>query len=136
MREIKFRVWTGKIILDPTDNLHITGNEGYWHLENCYNYKGYDVPSKWDGDNEDSILMQYTGLKDKNGKEIYEGDIMDGMVVVFGQYFNHQGFYLMEYFKGKFRLIPIINSNTYKIKREVMGNIYENPELIKKGVRK
>jgi uncharacterized phage protein (TIGR01671 family) len=65
--------------------------------------------------------MQYTGLKDKNGKEIYEGDIIewetskektDRMEIHWVE--RHQGY------------LPFINGTS-----KVIGNIYENPELIK-----
>ena len=81
----------------------------------------------------DFILMQSTGLKDKNGKEIYEGDIVrfaltdgfnyvtneDGVVTYkLGAFYVVNG--LAEY------LISDINTNKF----EVIGNIYQNPELL------
>lgn len=70
-------------------------------------------------------LMQYTGIKDKNGKEIYEGDIVqwidsDGKIRKDNVFFEN----------GAFR---ICNSN-FEIweygELEAIGNIYENPELL------
>lgn len=70
-------------------------------------------------------LMQYTGLKDKNEKEIYEGDIIKtrngiGVVIWLSEF---DGYDITGWVCG-FR-----NQN---IPSEVIGNIYENPELIKK----
>ena len=67
--------------------------------------------------------MQFTGLHDKNGKEIYEGD-----VVIFG---GSKIPKVMEFVRGGFWLDGIYGgAEAYRM--EVIGNIYENPELLKK----
>ena len=97
-REIKFRAWI---------------NEKMWHFD-IKESAGY----VWHKGN----LMQYTGLKDKNGKEIYEGDIVSnnlkeqGIVKWKGIGFDWGD----DFSKGK--------GDTDEI--EVIGNIYENPELL------
>lgn len=84
-----------------------------------------------------SRLMQSTGLKDKNGKLIYEGDIIKYMyynpkrytewVVVFNQ--KTLEFALKDYrYDGYLR---ITNYSIFNNKVEVIGNIYENPELLR-----
>jgi uncharacterized phage protein (TIGR01671 family) len=67
-REIKFRAWNGKEVKQVDQ---ITIGENTWSCENGY---GVSIPYQ-----PSIILMQYTGLKDKNGKEIYEGDIVKGI---------------------------------------------------------
>lgn len=76
-------------------------------------------------------LMQYTGLKDKNNKEIYEGDIVKlranhGIGVV--KYYDEWGAFVVEYIKP--RPLAVLGMNYYKEDIEVLGNIYENPELL------
>lgn len=108
----------------------------------------FSLDSKYEGDGvflpfaDNIILMQYTGLKDKNGKEIYEGDILEeemswgeklGGKVVFGN--NELGkdsegiTYTTPGFSFKFK-----DGSGFACldgELEVLGSIYENPELVK-----
>lgn len=74
----------------------------------------------------ETYLMQYTGLKDKNGKEIYEGDIVniDGLIVPVIWY---AGAWMVEYFT-----IPTKSylSHFDELDVEIIGNKYENTELL------
>ena len=76
-------------------------------------------------ESEDWKVMQYTGLKDKNGKEIYEGDVV--------KYKNYNGFSVIRYEKGSFFFhgISVIHFlfNVKEKDIEIIGNIYENPEF-------
>jgi len=69
-------------------------------------------------------VMQYTGLKDKNGKEIYEGDITDEGEVVF--HTEYLGFFVKEDREEEYK--PLYDFAFL----EVIGNIHEHPELITK----
>ncbi len=67
---------------------------------------------------------QYTGLKDKNGKEIYEGDIVK-IVHIFQVVFNEHGFWEA---KNEYSHFPITRYPQQSW--TIIGNIYENPELL------
>lgn len=124
-REIKFRAWAevGKTMLSnddcisngfcPTSTKEV-GKEGI-----------ATFPLVW---------MQFTGLHDKNGKEIYEGDIVivdiDGdrtihSVVWYGE--TYPAFELSDWDSETNGLSEVLNAGTI----EVIGNIYENSELLK-----
>lgn len=73
----------------------------------------------------DIEIMQFTGLLDKNGKEIYEGDILTGNYVV--RY--EGGCFVVQLSKSETGAVAWL---LYRRELEVIGNIYENPELIQK----
>ena len=76
---------------------------------------------------EDIELMQYTGIKDKNGVEIYEGDII---ICKYGPEIMME----VKWVDEGFRTLGKYNGDNYvgyvKNSAEVIGNIYENPELL------
>ena len=83
-------------------------------------------------EDESLVFMQFTGLLDKNGKEIYEGDIVETPHKLMKKYKWQVIFH-----KGAFVLSDGIGfrhfySQKYTQKYGVIGNIYENPELLKK----
>jgi uncharacterized phage protein (TIGR01671 family) len=135
MREIKFRAW------DTIQKrfLHIDEIDEYPN-DNVF-FNGYVDPSKHGYglslESEYIEFLLYTGLKDKNGREIYEGDILElgiqkGILKSVVEYhsptFCHRWINLEEAgIRGK-KIEPLFwNTN---IIFEVIGNVYENPELL------
>ena len=130
MRDIKFRAW------NEVEEKMLNWNE---FLDT--NMKNTFIAPESTG----LILMQYTGLKDKNGKEIYEGDIVKVKL-----YKGEEEKYFIgkvEYFGSNF-IVDADNNSEYHVYDldgfgidyrynledcEVIGNLYDNPELLEKG---
>lgn len=93
-----------------------------------------DVVGSWIVNN-DLNLMQSTGLKDKNGKEIFEGDILgvetdDGTLNVNVFWDEDHALFMFESkkYNEKEALAELLEDNSYPF--EIVGNVYENPELL------
>lgn len=154
-REIKFRAWDGNRIRDVFKILftETTGLIVYFTATESGKEPGHLIE-------QDSRLklMQYTGLKDSDGKEIYEGDIVEAngsktilvkdnsdarkfvSPIFKNQYKSDNGrFLFIVYWQNCFSQFNFnsldqmvsIECNVGKRDFEIIGNIYENPELLK-----
>lgn len=144
MREIKFRAWDKKLnkMLDVLGiYFHRNGSVMNISLRDGGHHSG------------ELILLQYTGLKDKNGVEIYEGDVVQdstgwGGEVRFGkqQRRNHLNEvpedFIGWYVWGKdpddsvWTHFDSVTQSLIDGDAEVIGDIYSNPELLKQGTTK
>jgi len=119
MREIKFRAWSDKN-MHVVKTIHFSQTDG--EIDGVgLAYRGAYFPIGMVN------LMQFTGLKDKNGKEIYEGDIVRQREFIPN---DHTITAEIVFSEGCF----ILNGWEQFIcpnQCEVIGNIYENPELLK-----
>lgn len=118
-REIKFRAW------DKRHNSMEYINDLYWFEENGIH----------DFNDDNYIFMQNTGLKDKNGKEIYDSDIVkvtwgSGKIVFYEvKYCGSLGYHYLRDTKNK-EDDDIICIYDYS-QMDVIGNVFDNPELLK-----
>ena len=123
MREIKFRAWDkeAKKMIEPFWLKSLVVNY-------CdeFNYSSIHEDDLFLASQNELEFMQYTGLKDKNGKEIYEDDIVSGGEKIYSIGF-HLGTFTLNNEKGEVG-IGLVQTET---SLEVIGNIYENPELLK-----
>ena len=131
MREIKFRAWDKAFLrmssweeIGLRDTEHFVGDAALHMLKTLF--KALE---------RETILMQFTGLHDKNGKEIYEGDIVrspggpiQGVIVYQAPSFVMKDKTKRGYSRVWTKSYLASGENQF---RELIGNIYENPELLK-----
>jgi len=100
-REIKFRAWDEKY--------------------NCWDKGGFYFYANDPFQKQGFVIQQYTGLKDKNGKEIYEGDILlDDVKIPLKCFYDN----------GKFMAGISYASQEWFSECEIIGNIFENKDLL------
>ena len=127
-RKIKFRAWDKEkkewIYIGLASMCGIVDG----HLRQFYaKNSGHDLDIPSLGNEEYPrlyILMQFTGLKDKNGKEIYEGNVVETEAFIDEVIFKDCVFTTKHSENNQ----PLMVHNNL----EIIGNIYDNPELIKK----
>jgi uncharacterized phage protein (TIGR01671 family) len=132
-REIKFRAWDWKEGTMINDVGFSDNDTGRVVLQRKYNIGSRSIIPVYDVINgvtcKRAYLMQFTGLKDREGKEIYEGDVLRGtlgakMVVMWD---SDEACYFMRE-EGE----PGYTLSADEVRdHEVIGNIHENPELLK-----
>lgn len=138
-RELKFRAWDKErkllrevcsIEFDDTGRKELVK---YWDHASLEAAKiKAKIATVW---KENVELMQYTGLKDKNGVEIYEGDIVRDEVGIAVVYFIAPGFVAVDkdnnqWWVGAGKSYPL--GHNHLVSTEVIGSIHENPELLNK----
>ena len=126
-REIKYRAWLKeekKIVIVETIDF---SEKSIQYLEKNEIIDAYLLRTTF---LEDIELMQNTGIKDKNGIEIYEGDIV---ICKYGPEITME----VKWVDEGFRTLGKYNGDNYvgyvKNSAEVIGNIYENPELLEEN---
>lgn len=119
---VKFRAWDGGSLsrmYSPEEVM--VGDSCIWILDEDSESNEWTV-------NNDLVLMQSSGMRDKNGKEIFDGDVLvsiDGMLNGVVKYNSKLGMWTNDLllYNNFEKLWSIADS------REIIGNIYENPEL-------
>lgn len=113
MKEIKFRCWWD-------NKMHKVSG-----IDNVFGTQYIDLFCADSIKTEEGILMQYTGLKDKNGKEVYDGDLLKI------QYEEKYGIVKWNEELACFQICNVPSRTLKHIKHyEVVGNIYENKDLL------
>lgn len=139
-REIKFRVW-------DVENKEMLEVQELDFEPTFYGGRIAIRPDQYNDyfDTEDMILMQYTGLKDKNGKEIYEGDIVKAYFKKGAWKYNDKNYcgykngevqycvdgfilYIENYKEKIYPLSSFVNNDGNINELEVIGNVFERGE--------
>jgi len=115
-RILKFRAWTGRVCLYPPEL-------GEWDFEDCELFAGYNK--------KPTVLQQFTGLHDKNGKEIYEGDLIRTYInLIFVVKFTMGAFWIEWINKSESEDTALQLLSAKNTSSVVIGNRFENPELL------
>jgi len=122
MRENKFRAW------DKKEKKMYLPVWSIFYYDDSIGIDVFGLGRKEEDLIFDCVLMQYTELKDKNGNEIYEGDIFNLLQSETGEILCPKNVVeLADFLGGHYYKTRMGGSTVY----EIIGNIYENPELMK-----
>jgi uncharacterized phage protein (TIGR01671 family) len=156
MRELKFRAWDkNRKEMTHFGDLEVGVTEGDWHPSVIGQNMGHDTWEWVEGG--DFVIMQFTGLKDKNRKEIYEEDILKITVynieqmyergsvhqtipgkIVYSEHFGTLGIETKDGTVGNrkiftsFHPFTDFNIRSKEYEWEILGNGYEDPKLLEK----
>lgn len=131
MREIKFRAWD-KNTNTMYENISILPSMECIAINVDYDhdFQEYCIDESYVVELKDVELLEYTGLKDKNGVEIYEGDIVEttrALNHIVGVVTMIKGcWYIQDGKDSYYRLIPRFGV----VENRVIGNVYENKNLL------
>lgn len=121
MKEIKFRAW-----YKPAQKMYQVQSMNF-HSQTGKLYNVFVEGSPYTPRISDIELLQFTGLLDKSGKEIYEGDVVRVNAGEPSLEFISQ----VIFEQASFRIAAVYDQGfPHKEDIEVIGNIYENPELV------
>ncbi len=139
-REIKFKIWDKEqkrfleINWEGEDTRHTKGKANICYSDHVYvTLSGYVNEDGWPYE-VDADILQYTGVKDKNRKEIYEGDILERYGYWPIRIESDKGCLMVRdldevRYNNLILNVPICNFESIN-DWKVIGNIYENPELL------
>ncbi len=118
--ELRYRAWD-RVNKEMVYDIQMAYDDQYGDFhERCF----WDYLYPGEGNEIQYDIMQYIGKRDKNGKEIYEGDVVeeDGLKGVVKWNKKHLKFQYLTYYKS---------AGFYGFNGKIIGNIYETPELLK-----